>query len=170
MIVLQLHSKWACHEPITIEYFVMNTIMLVICINDNFSSKRSVWEKASPPSDGSDTVSTNPENPLLRKKDIHGSQDTLYHSCWSLSDFPGNDKNDEANEDAKSLNESLLPSNSGPGLPDLGLKWSSYGSSIHGNPVWANIPSVRTFVLLYFVMTIIVYSTAVVLQYFHRDF
>lgn len=101
-------------------------------------SLRSVWENASPPSDPSDTIL---EGSLLHKKDIHGSQDTLYHSCWSLSDFPGNEKNDEANEDAKSLNESLLPSNSGPGLMDLGLKWSSYGSSIHGNPVWANIPS-----------------------------
>lgn len=100
---------------------------------------RSVWENASPPSDSSDIIS---EGSLLHKKDIHGSQDTLYHSCWSLSDFPGNEKNDEANEDAKSLNESLLPSNSCPGLIDLGLKWSSYGNSIHGNPVWANIPSV----------------------------
>ncbi|KAJ7383155.1 hypothetical protein OS493_030307 [Desmophyllum pertusum] len=104
-------------------------------------SLRSVWEKVSPPSDCSDTVSTNPEGAQLCKKDIHGSQDTLYHSCWSLSDFSGNDKSDESNEDAKSLNESLLPSNSGPGLLDLGLKWSTYGSSIHGNPVWANIPS-----------------------------
>lgn len=106
-------------------------------------SLRSVWENASPPSDKSDTLSNNMEGSLLHKKDIHGSQDTLYHSCWSLSDFPGNGKNedDEEKEDAKSLNESLLPSNSGSGLLDLGLKWSSYGGSIHGNPVWANIPS-----------------------------
>ena len=104
-----------------------------------------MWEKASPPSDGSDSGSTNPEAAQLRKKDIHSSQDTLYHSCWSLSDFPGNEKSDDGNEDAKSLNESLLPSNAGPGLLDLGLKWSSYGSSIHGNPVWANIPNVRMF-------------------------
>lgn len=104
-------------------------------------SLRSVWEKASLPSDGSDTVTTSPKGSLLRKKDIHGSQDTLYHSCWSLSDFSGNDKTDEEKEDAKSLNESLLPSNSGPGLLNLGLKWSSYGSSIQGNPVWANIPN-----------------------------
>ena len=110
-----------------------------------FFFKRSVWEKASPPSDGSDNGNTNPESSQLRKKDIHGSQDTLYHSCWSLSDFPGNEKSDDGNEDAKSLNESLLPSNSGPGLLDLGLKWSSYGSSIHGNPVWANIPNVSKF-------------------------
>ena len=107
-----------------------------------------MWEKASPPSDCSDAVNTNPEGSTLCKKDIHGSQDTLYHSCWSLSDFPGNNKNDEDNEDAKSLNESLLPSNSGAGLLDLGLKWSSYGSSIHGNPVWANIPSVRMFFVI----------------------
>ena len=105
---------------------------------------RSVWEKASPPSDCSDSTSIKAEGSQLRKKDIHGSQDTLYHSCWSLSDFPGNEKSEESNEDAKSLNESLLPSNSGPGLLDLGLKWSSFGSSIHGNPVWANIPNVRT--------------------------
>ena len=110
-----------------------------------FYKKRSVWEKASPPSDGSDNGNTNPEGSQLRKKDIHGSQDTLYHSCWSLSDFQGNEKSDDSNEDAKSLNESLLPSNSGSGLLDLGLKWSSYGSSIHGNPVWANIPNVRMF-------------------------
>lgn len=114
-----------------------------------FDSNRSVWEKASPPSDSSETVITNPEGSTLCKKDIHGSQDTLYHSCWSLADFPGNDKNDKDNEDAKSLNESLLPSNSGAGLLDLGLKWSSYGSSIHGNPVWANIPSVRMFYVMY---------------------
>jgi len=73
----------------------------------------------------------------------------------SLSDFPGNDKNNEGNEDAKSLNESLLPSYSDTGLLDLGLKWSSYGSSLHGNPVWANVPSVRTFDLFHFVITVL---------------
>lgn len=124
---------------------VLVTVSSGECDGDNTlsisESLRSVWEKASPPSDGSDNGNTNPEGSQLRKKDIHGSQDTLYHSCWSLSDFPGNEKTDDGNEDAKSLNESLLPSNSGPGLLDLGLKWSSYGSSIHGNPVWANIPN-----------------------------
>ena len=104
-----------------------------------------MWEKTSSPLHASDAASTNPEGSTLRKNDMHGSQDTLYHSCWSLSDFSANEKNDEANEDAKSLNESLLPSNSGAGLLDLGLKWSSYGNGIHGNPVWANIPNVRTF-------------------------
>lgn len=115
----------------------------------HFFPKRSVWEKASPPSNCSDNGSANTEGSQLRKKDIHGSQDTLYHSCWSLSDFQGNEKSDKSNEDAKSLNESLLPSNSGAGLLDLGLKWSSYGSSIHGNPVWANIPNVRKLAALF---------------------
>ncbi|XP_067053519.1 uncharacterized protein [Acropora muricata] len=104
-------------------------------------SLRSVWENASPPADGFDVLSSKEGSPL-RKKDIHGSQDTLYHSCWSLSDFPGNSNNgDDEKEDAKSLNESMLPSNSSTGLLDLGLKWPSYGNGVHGNPVWANIPS-----------------------------
>lgn len=123
-----------------------------------FVSKRSVWEKASPPSDCSDNGSTNAEGSQLRKKDIHGSQDTLYHSCWSLSDFPGNEKSDEGNEDAKSLNENLLPSNSGAGLLDLGFKWSSYGSSIHGNPVWANIPNVRKFAALFLLIISLIWT------------
>ena len=113
-------------------------VMPAVCV-----SNRSVWEKASPPSDCSAGGSSESESSPLRRLDVHGSQDTLYHSCWSLSDFPGNEKGDDGNEDAKSLNESLLPSNSGAGLFDLGLKWSSYGNGIHGNPVWANIPNVR---------------------------
>ena len=123
-----------------------------LLITKQFCSKRNVWEKTSAPVDASDPGGNNSEGSSLRKKDIHGSQDTLYHSCWSLSDFPGSDKNEEADEDAKSLNESLLPSNSGPGLLDLGLKWPSYGSSIHGNPVWANFPSVRTLLCYNFIL------------------
>ena len=77
-------------------------------------------------------------------KETYGSQETLYHSCWSLADCGSGDNGKEDSEDTKSLNESLLPSNSGPGMPELGLKWpSGFGGNLGGN-IWGRIPSEGT--------------------------
>ena len=78
-------------------------------------------------------------------KEIYGSQETLYHSCWSLADSGNRDKSsDDTEEDSKSLNESLLPSNLGPGLLELGLKWPSGLCGDLGGNIWGRIPSEGT--------------------------
>ncbi|KAK3746763.1 hypothetical protein QZH41_013592 [Actinostola sp. cb2023] len=88
-------------------------------------SLRSVWENADPSKKQNGSAVA-----MQLRKEKHGSQETLYHSCWSLSDF--NDKGHK-DEDTRSLNESLLPSNASP-VMDLGLKWS-IGFS---NDVWSS--------------------------------
>lgn len=71
-----------------------------------------------------------------------------------MFDFLGNEKNDEVNEDVKSLNESLLFSNLGLGFMDFGLKWFSYGNSIYGNLVWVNIFSVSVNLKFFFFVNV----------------
>lgn len=72
---------------------------------------------------------------LKLRKEKYGSQETLYHSCWSLSEF--NDKGHK-DEDTRSLNENMLPSNASP-MMDLGLKWSI---GFANSDVWGSNPNV----------------------------
>lgn len=89
-----------------------------------------MWENAEP----TKTQKDNGVSSLIMRKEKYGSQETLYHSCWSLSEF--NDKGHK-DEDTRSLNENLLPSNGSP-VMDLGLKWPIGFVS----DVWGSNPNV----------------------------
>ena len=93
---------------------------------------RNVWLKAEP-----EPVARTTEELPGKLKERSGSHETLYHSCWSLSDFSEKAAHGEnGKEDTKSLNEGLLKDDASGKPLDLGLKWSNFGN----NPVWENNP------------------------------
>lgn len=117
--------------------------MLCVVTKFIFLFNRSVWERVEPQATTSLKESFTNESSLVEVKETYGSQETLYHSCWSLADCGNRDKltSEDTEPDSKSLNESLLTSNSGPGLLELGLKWPSGLSGDPGGNIWGRIPS-----------------------------
>ena len=90
---------------------------------------RNVWEQAekSIPVDKCDSLSINLplETPVSKRNEHFGSSDSIYHSCWSLNDFPLDKTTDR--ELAKSRPE-VVTSLAG------GVKWSSgYDDELSGN-------------------------------------
>ena len=97
-------------------------------------SSRSVWETA----DSAKKRDNGGRALQGRPKEKYGSQETLYHSCWSLSEFDGTDRDNQKDEDTRSLNEHMLPSNASP-VMDLGLKWSPG----FAHDVWSSNPNIK---------------------------
>ncbi|XP_048576510.1 uncharacterized protein LOC116602147 isoform X2 [Nematostella vectensis] len=95
-------------------------------------SLRTVWEKAGPkPKPKSRSLDSS------RPRELYGSQETLYHSCWSLAE----EDSIQAGQDedaAKSPSEGQLPSEGAvkAEVVDLGLKWSPGFS----HQVWSSSP------------------------------